>query len=286
MDNELRKSWINWREELGFTNKITGNGQKLRKSWTNGRKEAGSNNIAGNGKKKLRKSWINWREKAQGEKLYVTSKLPDGASVGLTHPHSSLQTDIIIIISRLYARICVCCSNTIRAFFFSFSKTLKTMKHLEKQLEKLCKPWKYLKFQNFKNHAITLKNHEKTLELHESHEKTWKNVHPLGWFMINWNKFGLQPQKKYGFVSHICNSEPAPSITIPNSNLLKEIIVFWYFFIDAWLFYLSLNILPNLNFSLWMTCLVKIATPLAPSCISCLNIDPISPCFLIKRPLL
>ena len=51
MDNELRKSWINWREELGFTNKITGNGQKLRKSWTNGRKEAGSNKIRGNGQK-------------------------------------------------------------------------------------------------------------------------------------------------------------------------------------------------------------------------------------------
>ena len=51
MDKELRKSWINWREELGFTNKITGNGQKLRKSWTNGRKEAGSNNITGNGQK-------------------------------------------------------------------------------------------------------------------------------------------------------------------------------------------------------------------------------------------
>ena len=68
--------------------------------------------------KKIRKSWINWREKAQGEKLYVTSKLPDGASVGLTHPHSSLQTDIIIIISRLYARIWFCCSNIIWAFFF------------------------------------------------------------------------------------------------------------------------------------------------------------------------
>ena len=51
MDKELRKSWINWREELGFTNKIIGNGQKLRKSWTNGRLEAGSNKIAGIGQK-------------------------------------------------------------------------------------------------------------------------------------------------------------------------------------------------------------------------------------------
>ena len=109
--------------------------------------------------------------------------------------------------------------------------------------------------------------------------------------MINWNKFGLQPQKKYGFVSHICNSEPAPSITIPNSNLLKEIIVFWYFFIDAWLFYLSLNILPNLNFSLWMTCLVKIATPsgpflyLLPQHWPNISMFPYKETPLIKRPL-
>ena len=41
------------------------------------------------------KNWVNWEKRAWGEKLYVTAKFPDDASVSLTHSHSSLQTQMM-----------------------------------------------------------------------------------------------------------------------------------------------------------------------------------------------
>ena len=94
MDNELRKSWINWREEAG-SNNIAGNGQK------------NSGNLGLTDEKRPRVRSFMWRPSCQ------TAPVWDSHT-----PILLCRLIIIIIISGLCARIWFCCSNTIWAFFF------------------------------------------------------------------------------------------------------------------------------------------------------------------------